>query len=45
MIIEEYLRLLCFLFFLNLAASKLTYVATVLRHGARYPITSIYDGN
>ena len=27
-----------------IATSKLTYVATVFRHGARYPIADIYDG-
>lgn len=26
------------------ANSKLAYVATVFRHGARYPVTDIYDG-
>lgn len=25
--------------------SKLAYVATVFRHGARYPLSNIYDGN
>lgn len=29
---------------LAIANSKLAYVATVFRHGARYPLTDIYDG-
>ena len=24
--------------------SRLTYIANVARHGARYPVTDIYDG-
>jgi len=29
---------------LTIGFSKLVYVATVFRHGARYPIGNIYDG-
>lgn len=35
------IALLCFI---QLAASKLAYVATVFRHGARYPLGDVYDG-
>lgn len=30
---------------LSIVSSKLVYVATVFRHGARYPLGDIYDGN
>ena len=30
--------------FIILANSRLAYVATVFRHGARYPTSDMYDG-
>ena len=27
------------------ATSKIAYVATVVRHGARYPLKNMWDGN
>ncbi len=30
---------------LSVVSCKLVYVATVFRHGARYPLGDIYDGN
>jgi len=38
-------KLLIFFILIALAASKLVYVATVFRHGARYPLGDIFDGN
>lgn len=37
--------LLIILLLATLAHSKLVYVATVFRHGARYPLGDIFDGN
>ena len=31
--------------FIAAATSKLAYVGTVIRHGARYPLSNMYDGN
>lgn len=36
--------LLIILLLVAIANSKLAYVATVFRHGARYPLADIYDG-
>lgn len=32
------------MFFTVLASSKQLYMATVFRHGARYPLNNMYDG-
>lgn len=37
--------LLIILLLTAIANSKLVYVATVFRHGARYPLGDIFDGN
>lgn len=39
-----YSMLLIFLL-IAVANCKLAYVATVFRHGARYPLSDIFDGN
>lgn len=36
--------MLLIILFVALANCKLEYVATVFRHGARYPLSDIYDG-
>lgn len=36
--------LLIIILLFTITNSKLAYVATVFRHGARYPVTDIYDG-
>lgn len=37
--------LLLNLFLLQAALGKLTQVVSMFRHGARYPLSSVYDGN
>lgn len=37
--------LLIILLLTAIANSKLVYVSTVFRHGARYPLGDIFDGN
>ena len=44
MIIEEYLKIIFLIILCQIGSTKLVYVSTILRHGARYPVSSIYDG-
>ena len=37
--------MLLILLFIVAATSKIAYVATVVRHGARYPLKNMWDGN
>lgn len=37
--------MLLIILFVAFVSCKLSYVATVFRHGARYPLKDIFDGN
>ena len=43
--VNKLFKLSLILILINLITTKLAYVATILRHGARYPLTDMYDGN
>lgn len=42
---QKVLLLITLIILLFPANTKLVYVATVFRHGARYPLGDMYDGN
>ena len=43
--IQNMLLIILLLTLINIISCKLVYLATFFRHGARYPLGDIYDGN